>query len=441
MKIVHALGWYFPESLGGTEVYVAALCRRLRAAGHDISIVAPDPSGERSYEHDGVPVFRYPVPNVARRGEAQTLEPARGAERLGAWLRRARPDVFHVHSIVTGLGVFEIEEAHRLGARVVLTHHLPGFGYVCRAGTLLQWGKQPCDGVCQPAKCAACVLHTRGMSKGIAKVIAAIPPRRGRRFARVPGKPGTTLGMSASIASDQAAQQRLLASVDRMVTLNQLAKDILVANGASPSTIDVNRLGLTLDRPAPAKPRRTGKPVSFAFVGRFHRTKGVYEIARAIRRIPASVAFRFDLRGLASTDADREVRADIERMLSGDSRVIFGPPIDHRSVVDVLASYDVLCCPSIWFENGPTVAIEAMAAGTPVIGSRFGNFVELIADGVNGRLVAPGDDRDLASALTEIAEHPEMIDGWRRHLSPPRTMDDVAAEYLETYSLLYSAVA
>src|SRR5438552_18956040 len=45
VKIVHALGWYYPESLGGTEVYVAALCRRLRAAGHAVAVVAPDTTG------------------------------------------------------------------------------------------------------------------------------------------------------------------------------------------------------------------------------------------------------------------------------------------------------------------------------------------------------------------------------------------------------------
>ena len=42
MKIVHLLGWYFPDSVGGTEVYVEGLCRRLRAAGHDVLIAAPD---------------------------------------------------------------------------------------------------------------------------------------------------------------------------------------------------------------------------------------------------------------------------------------------------------------------------------------------------------------------------------------------------------------
>src|SRR5207244_1772810 len=101
-----------------------------------------------------------------------------------------------------------------------------------------------------------------------------IPPATGRRFLDVPGKVGTTLAMSASIASDQASEQRLLEAVDVTVVLNEAAKQILIANGAAASTIVVNRLGLTLDRARIRKQPATARPVRFAFVGRFHPTKG-----------------------------------------------------------------------------------------------------------------------------------------------------------------------
>ena len=60
MKILHLVGWYFPDSIGGTEVYVETLCRRLRAAGHEVLIAAPDSHGAapERYEHDGVRIMR-----------------------------------------------------------------------------------------------------------------------------------------------------------------------------------------------------------------------------------------------------------------------------------------------------------------------------------------------------------------------------------------------
>ena len=63
------------------------------------------------------------------------------------------------------------------------------------------------------------------------------------------------------------------------------------------------------------------------------------------------------------------------------------------------------------------MAIEAHAVGTPVIGTRIGGLAELVTDGVNGRLVAPGDRRALAGVIREMIADPQgTIDRWRRAL-------------------------
>jgi glycosyltransferase involved in cell wall biosynthesis len=88
-------------------------------------------------------------------------------------------------------------------------------------------------------------------------------------------------------------------------------------------------------------------------------------------------------------------------------------------------------------EGGPTVAIEAHAVGTPVIGTRIGAMPEIITDGVNGRLVPPGDWCALARVLQEVATNPaETIDRWRLSLPQARSMDQVTADYLSLYARL-----
>src|SRR5206468_10022327 len=124
--------------------------------------------------------------------------------------------------------------------------------------------------------------HTRGLPKAIARAAAAIPPAAGRTLASAPGRLGTTLGMSASIAESQAIQRRLIETTDQMVVLNQTAKWMLEANGAPSARIVVNRLGLDRNRLRSGR-TATSRPVRFGFVGRFHPTNGVYELARAIR--------------------------------------------------------------------------------------------------------------------------------------------------------------
>jgi glycosyltransferase involved in cell wall biosynthesis len=76
-----------------------------------------------------------------------------------------------------------------------------------------------------------------------------------------------------------------------------------------------------------------------------------------------------------------------------------------------------------------------MAAGVPVIAASVGGIAEVVEDGVNARLVPPGDVDRLAAALIEVASHPEeTIDRWRERLPRPRTMREVAHDYLGLYA-------
>ena len=69
-----------------------------------------------------------------------------------------------------------------------------------------------------------------------------------------------------------------------------------------------------------------------------------------------------------------------------------------------------------------------------MIASRVGNLAEAIADAVTGRLITPGDVAEWARALTAVAQSPDTIDRWRRALPEPRTMDDIARDYLALYA-------
>src|SRR5205823_14482953 len=122
------------------------------------------------------------------------------------------------------------------------------------------------------------------------------------------------------------------------------------------------------------------------------------------------------------------------RMFTNDPRVTIGDGIAPEHVLDVLRSYDVLCCPSRCLEGGPTVGLEAMTAGIPVIAATVGGVAELLSDGFNARLVPPGDVNRLTAALVEIASDPSAtICQWRKRLPKPRTMRDVTRDYLAIY--------
>jgi glycosyltransferase involved in cell wall biosynthesis len=76
--------------------------------------------------------------------------------------------------------------------------------------------------------------------------------------------------------------------------------------------------------------------------------------------------------------------------------------LDHTSVIDLLRTACVVVVPSIVPDCCPTVVLEAMAVGRPVVASASGGIVDLVDDGATGLLVAPGDPIALSTALSAV---------------------------------------
>jgi glycosyltransferase involved in cell wall biosynthesis len=80
---------------------------------------------------------------------------------------------------------------------------------------------------------------------------------------------------------------------------------------------------------------------------------------------------------------------------------------------ELLNLYRTACAvivPSVWSDPCPTVVLEAMAAGRPVIGASSGGIVDMVVDGVTGILVPPGDVSALAQAITALLIDPEAAE-------------------------------
>lgn len=110
------------------------------------------------------------------------------------------------------------------------------------------------------------------------------------------------------------------------------------------------------------------------------------------------------IRRLLGVDAyDRRVRkASAEGVATGHLRFI-GVRTD---IPQVLAATDVLAFPATVPHFGRPL-IEAAAMAIPVVASRLGPSSELVADGVTGRLVPPGDENALASAIIDLLSDAE----------------------------------
>ncbi|MFL6706901.1 MAG: TIGR03088 family PEP-CTERM/XrtA system glycosyltransferase [Massilia sp.] len=78
-------------------------------------------------------------------------------------------------------------------------------------------------------------------------------------------------------------------------------------------------------------------------------------------------------------------------------------PGARTDIADILRSLDIFCMSSL-AEGTPGSALEAMASGLPVVGTRVGGLPEVIDEGVTGALVPPANPQAMAAALAHYVE-------------------------------------
>lgn len=149
------------------------------------------------------------------------------------------------------------------------------------------------------------------------------------------------------------------------------------------------------------------QPPTALFVGVVCRRKGTLELARAVAALRER-GTELELvvvggQGPTPEEEYAEIVAEFARL--GLSESLVGQ--EHGAQVRArLEQADLFVLPS-FLEGQPIAIIEAMASGLPVVGTTIGAVPDLVRDGVDGRVVEPGDVPALAEALESLARDPE----------------------------------
>lgn len=440
VKVIQAVGWYFPESLGGTEVYVSQLARELRRHGFDSVITAPrDGASASSYMHEGAEVFRYPVHANWSLQQVRGLSPHGGFEKFVGWLSDQDAEIYHQHSWTSGCGLHHLEAARKAGKRTIVTIHVPG--PICMNGTMIRWGIEVCDGKIDVVKCSACSGIARGMPGSAAILMARTPLAVSRLVERRLSKSrlATAVAMPALAENHRYNLSRLAALSDRVIAVCQWLYDALAANGVSKEKLVLCRQG-AFENGGIRFPRATytngnyDRPiVKVGYLGRWDRVKGIHILVQAVRRLPRSTGVELLIYAQAQDKEGEKYRDEISKIAEGDDRIRLLGPLGRDMIQPALAGMDILAVPSQWLETGPLVILEALAMGVPVLGSNLGGIAELVQHGQNGLLVAHSDVSAWSEALSMLVSNRLLIDKLRNGINPPRTVKTVADEMVLHY--------
>lgn len=184
--------------------------------------------------------------------------------------------------------------------------------------------------------------------------------------------------------------------VDVVVALTSFAAATLVTAGVPSERIAVKPN--VVEDPGPrAVPASTSKKL--LFVGRLTEDKGVTDLVDAWSKADP-VDLELEIVG------DGPLRSTLES--SAQTTVSMTGSIPADAVRRLMLGARALVLPSRWFEGLPMVLVEALSCGLPVVVPDHGALPEVAGEA--GLTFAPGDRRQLASALTGLANDSLVAD-------------------------------
>jgi glycosyltransferase involved in cell wall biosynthesis len=157
--------------------------------------------------------------------------------------------------------------------------------------------------------------------------------------------------------------------------------------------------------PAVVPSPRTRLVLRTVSLGRLGANKGSYDLVRAIGMLPNDI--RANLRVTLAGDGEVDQVREFVRVNALDDTVDVVGWVGPAERDRLLAESAIFVLPS-YSEGLPMAVLEAMANGVVPVTTAVGAIPEVVADGVNGVLVRPGDPGQLAAALQSLIADAEL---------------------------------
>lgn len=176
-------------------------------------------------------------------------------------------------------------------------------------------------------------------------------------------------------------------------------------------------------------PKIIHEDVTFGFTGRIIYTKGVHLLCEAFSKVKGNTKL------IIWGDSNSDYGQDLIKKYSSN-RIQFKGCYHNDQLQEVLNSFDVLVCPSIWLENAPLVIQEAQSAELPVLVGDKGGMAELVHDGEDGFTFKFGDEKDLTVKMQSIVDNPQKLFKLKPPMEKVRSIEEDAEFCMEKYKEL-----
>ena len=387
---------------GGVETYVLNLGALLKENGHEVQYFGMD--GEDRLVGNDWGIYAPDMELSGHQGCSRlfdvpsTVNSRENANLISQLLEAFRPDVIHFNNVHYHLtpSVIEAAAAFRARARrpvsLVMTMHDYHLVVPCD-GCMDNSSYEVCDR-CLDGHYLRCAL--RGCTRGgrAKSVVAALESTYWHCK-------GTYRYLSRIVCPSLCMKRKF----DR-------SPDFIGRTVHLPNFTSINR-------------RKTAEKGRYVlYFGAYSRDKGVCTLLSVAQRHP-DILFLF-----AGSGSLAESMRGIPNVR--DLGFLEGDVLDS-----IVSQASLVVVPSEWLENSPFTVLEALSAGTPVLGANAGGIPELVDDGVTGELFRFRDESDLERRLVALWNDPAKLSRYSENcvsfepMSPSHYVDEIERVYVE----------
>jgi glycosyltransferase involved in cell wall biosynthesis len=406
VRLLNLVHQYLPERVGGTELYTEAISHAMAGRGHEVAVFyrSDSPSANLVARHDADRVKVWAASAGAMSPSARFVTSYRNPTLHAAFERvldQFRPELVHVQHLM-GLPASIGKALQQRRIPYVIT--LWDFWWRCANAQLLtNYSEEICSGPSATfLNCARCAVARAGHPR----LLPALPL------------------VAPVMASRNAALQPVIDGAARLIAPTDFVRRWYVQHGFPADKTLV--LAPALAYPGPRPRAEMARTFRVAYIGGLSSQKGVHVLIEAFAGLRGEAELW--IAGDESADPPYGRRLRELASKSAQANIRFLGRLNRDQVWYTLSNVDIVAVPTLWYETYSFIISEAFVAGVPVVASRLGPIADRVRDGVDGRLLPPGDVMAWRNVLQVLLNSPSDLAALRAGVRAPERLEEHAGQ-------------
>ncbi|MEM7232782.1 MAG: glycosyltransferase family 4 protein [Planctomycetota bacterium] len=219
---------------------------------------------------------------------------------------------------------------------------------------------------------------------------------------------------SALLTKLRAQEDLLLRQADLIIVVSAVTRDTLIERGAAPERIRLIPNGVDGELFSYDEPRlEYGEPYRLLYTGTMTGWQGIQAAIDALQLLRRDHDATLSLVGPLRAHQRPAIEAQIERRGLEDS-VFLVDPVSQDELAQIYGAHDITLAPLVSNDRNlvqgccPLKVLEAMATGTPLVGSDLPVLQSLCKNGSEALLVRPASPKAIKDGCLRLIEDPEL---------------------------------